>query len=413
MKALSSHPLDDDIVDRIFLFLPDFETLQAAILGSKSMYSVFSAHPHSIVKAIAFNLVGPALLSAINVLRCQPPDDPWTFGHALPEPTEVGVITPEDTRKLSRNALVVNTFQDIFSSRHKDRSSDSSQLSPVEALRFTRAMYRIMLFADVFPGKCTIYIDDEDTEQEAEIRAARKDFFAMFPTQELYEIYTVDNFIESLGTWLVRKVKNMPWAHCQHANAVPPAVFLEAYQERDPQLIDNYFDDDTFHSANNLLVYYIEQPLEDVWKERKEPSSTATIVQQQCDINGGIDLWTESNWAVQNSVTLAFLPCILEYLPMPGCFYTHVRGVPVQDLLRDLFALKTPEYASWSPQDKLCEGCLKRFMTDHIHLWLRQRKHAAGETIPEDCWYGYNCRTQAHNAEHAKKRNHLCAEKKE
>jgi hypothetical protein len=117
MKALSSHPLDDDIVDRIFLFLPDFETLQAAILGSKSMYSVFSAHPHSIVKAIAFNLVGPALLSAINVLRCQPPDDPWTFGHALPESTEVGVITPEDARKLSRNALVVNTFQDIFSSR--------------------------------------------------------------------------------------------------------------------------------------------------------------------------------------------------------------------------------------------------------------------------------------------------------
>jgi hypothetical protein len=102
--------------------------------------------------------------------------------------------------------------------RHKDRNSDSSQLSPVEALRFTRAMYRIMLFADVFPGKCTIYIDDEDTEQEAEIRAARKDFFAMFPTQELYEIHTVDNFIESLGTWLVRKVKNKPWGVCPSFN---------------------------------------------------------------------------------------------------------------------------------------------------------------------------------------------------
>jgi hypothetical protein len=120
-----------------------------------------------------------------------------------------------------------------------------------------------------------------------------------------------------------------------------------------------------------------------------------------------------ADWGVQNSVTLAFLPCILEYLPMPGslssnaletaAWRTHVRGVPVQDLLRDLFALKTPEYASWSPQDKLCEGS-----------W---RNHSRGLLVPADyaqsadslshrgLRYGYNCRTQAHNAEHAKKRN--------
>ncbi|KAL4183439.1 hypothetical protein AMTRI_Chr11g98250 [Amborella trichopoda] len=26
----------------------------------------------------------------------------------------------------------------------------------------------------------------------------------------------------------------------------------------------------------------------------------------------------------------------------------------------------------------------------------------------EDCWYGYTCRTQHHNTEHARKRNHVC-----
>ncbi|KAA3464422.1 E3 ubiquitin-protein ligase CHFR isoform X2 [Gossypium australe] len=26
----------------------------------------------------------------------------------------------------------------------------------------------------------------------------------------------------------------------------------------------------------------------------------------------------------------------------------------------------------------------------------------------EDCWYGYACRTQHHNEEHARKRNHVC-----
>jgi len=85
------------------------------------MYSVFAAHPQSIVKAVASNLVGPALLSAMNVIRNNAPvaslNDWWVIGHADPEPTEVGVLTPEDTRKLSKNAVVVNTFQDIFSFR--------------------------------------------------------------------------------------------------------------------------------------------------------------------------------------------------------------------------------------------------------------------------------------------------------
>jgi hypothetical protein len=64
-------------------------------------------------------------------------------------------------------------------------------------------MYRIMLFQEVFPGKTTIYIDDEDTKEEAEIRAAWKDFFATFASSELCEIHTVGNFIEALGTWLL------------------------------------------------------------------------------------------------------------------------------------------------------------------------------------------------------------------
>jgi hypothetical protein len=111
MTVFISLPVD--LVDRLLMTLPNFETLQAAILSSKPMYYVFTAHPHSIVKAVAFNLVGPALPSALNLLRYTPPDDPWVFGHA----TEVGVITPEDARKLARNAAVVAAFQDFFSHR--------------------------------------------------------------------------------------------------------------------------------------------------------------------------------------------------------------------------------------------------------------------------------------------------------
>ncbi|KAJ6585572.1 hypothetical protein B0H19DRAFT_1227951 [Mycena capillaripes] len=420
MKALGFHPLNDDIIDRILMFLPDFGTLQAAILSSKSMYLIFSAHPHSIIKAVASNLTGLAFLSAMNLVRYQRPADAdylWVHGHATTEPIEVGVITQEDARKLSESARIVNTFQDIYSSRHKDRSSPSSKLTPIESLRFTRAMYRIMLFADVFDSKYTIYIDDEDTEEEAEIRAARKDFFAMFPSPELCEILTVGNFIDALGIWLYRKVKPLFYVNNQHSTAVPPRVLLQAYEERNPFFVNQYFDDDTFAEANNLLIDYIKQPLEDVWADREEPSlmgeSSCTKyildhvegnndICQQCDTNAGIDLWTESNWEVQNDITHAFLRINMEdvsfelaygYL-VTAALTTPIHDVRAQDLIRDLFALKTPEYATWSAQDKLCEACLKHFMSQHIHLWLLPRKREAGERIPEDCWHGFPCRTE-------------------
>jgi hypothetical protein len=54
---------------------------------------------------------------------------------------------------------------------------------------------------------------------------------------------------------------------------VPAAVhILQAYPQQNPQLIDEHFDKDTFHSAYNLLVDYIKDPLKAVRQDRKEPS---------------------------------------------------------------------------------------------------------------------------------------------
>ncbi|KAJ7741266.1 hypothetical protein B0H16DRAFT_1565137 [Mycena metata] len=445
MKALSTHPLDDDILDRILTFLPDFKTLQAAILSSKSAHAVFAAHPHSIVKAVAYNLIGPALLSAIHLIRNKPPvssfSDPYTFGQAPPEPTDVGVITPEDARKLSRNAVVVDTFHDIYSFRHKDRSTKSNRLTAVESFRFTRALYRIMLFADVFPGSHTPDLDGNiEPEDEEAQHAARREFFTVFPTPDLREIGTVSNFIEDLGTWLKRKAFNpdKPKSHPGQAQAVPPALFLEAYQKLDPQIIDDYFDSVRLWEANELLDAYIHGPLGAVLRDRGEilrpwgePRCSKYVLDavegeddlcQQCGVNVGIGAWTESNWETQNEVLLLFRPMDLKRVRLKGrladnphekgVWEAHIKDVPLQELLRDLFEFKTPEYLSWSPQDKLCDMCLLSFIASHIHLWLLQRKRQAGEFIPEDCSFGYDCRKQFHNPgdlEHTKEFNHLCA----
>ncbi|KAJ7160039.1 hypothetical protein C8R46DRAFT_1106808 [Mycena filopes] len=441
MKALTSHPLDDDIMHRILLFLPDFRTLKAVILSSKSLHAVFASHPRSITKAIAFNLVGPALLAALNLARNRgpilPEDDPWGFGKATAEDTEPGVITPEEARELANNAVVVNTFQDIYSFRHKDRSSQSSTLSAVESLRFTRAMYRIMLFQKTFPANNTPFIDDSDTDEEEEIKTARRDFFAMFPTQDLREIYTVNNFIGALGPWLVRNlsgsVKDRGLATCQeYVTIVPAAVLLQAYQDQNPRPIEDHFNIECFPSSNNLLTYYIEEPIITVIDDREEesPEGSKSCTQyvldhvvgegepcHQCGSPSGIDLWNEANWEIQDNISVEFLANTMKWMPMKGRLRTNVDApelvdVRMSDLLRDLFdpaATRIAEFAAWEARDKICTGCIRKFVTEHLHLWVLRRKRQAGESIPADCWYGYNCRTQEHNSEHAKKLNHLCA----
>ncbi|KAL1727157.1 hypothetical protein EV714DRAFT_286719 [Schizophyllum commune] len=62
-----------------------------------------------------------------------------------------------------------------------------------------------------------------------------------------------------------------------------------------------------------------------------------------------------------------------------------------------------------STSSALCADCLKDVISEFLpQLWL-ERKRNAGETIPtEDCWYGWNCRTQTHKPLHATRLNHFC-----
>src|ERR1700675_2863801 len=71
MQALSSFPLDDDITHRILTCLPDFTSLQSAIVAFKSIHTVFMTHPKSIIRAVAYNVVGPTLPQALKLARCQ------------------------------------------------------------------------------------------------------------------------------------------------------------------------------------------------------------------------------------------------------------------------------------------------------------------------------------------------------
>jgi hypothetical protein len=117
MISNASRPtLSDDLIYCIFTFLPNFEALRSTLRASKTFYTVFEAHPQSIVRDIAFNQFGPALPQALRLVRCQ------SRNYEPAKLLEVDVvthppITPKEARMLAFNARVVRALEDLFSWR--------------------------------------------------------------------------------------------------------------------------------------------------------------------------------------------------------------------------------------------------------------------------------------------------------
>ncbi|KAL3844813.1 hypothetical protein ACJIZ3_002216 [Penstemon smallii] len=64
-----------------------------------------------------------------------------------------------------------------------------------------------------------------------------------------------------------------------------------------------------------------------------------------------------------------------------------------------------------TPQSHVCSECYDKLVSFLLY-WFRITlpKHLLPPEALQraDCWYGYACRTQHHNEEHARKRNHVC-----
>ncbi|XP_076916509.1 uncharacterized protein LOC143576259 [Bidens hawaiensis] len=59
----------------------------------------------------------------------------------------------------------------------------------------------------------------------------------------------------------------------------------------------------------------------------------------------------------------------------------------------------------------VCNDCYDKLVSYFLY-WFRiclPKDHLPPDAAErEDCWYGYACRTQKHNEDHARKRNHVC-----
>ncbi|KAF7341678.1 hypothetical protein MSAN_02066100 [Mycena sanguinolenta] len=203
MRSSTVSPLNDDIVGQIMAFCPTFNTLLATILVSKAFHRVFQTHPKSIIRAVSYNVVGPALPQALRVIRypyhdyCTPKDDPSAMAGACPEDWQnLPVICADEISMLEENARVVGELENIYSLMAKDRMSKTSVLTAEESWRFRRAMYRIMLYCAIFSS---FYYDFAERAGELEaIQNQRTAVLAEYPTDELRQVSSAVEFLSQI-----------------------------------------------------------------------------------------------------------------------------------------------------------------------------------------------------------------------
>ncbi|KIK94613.1 hypothetical protein PAXRUDRAFT_827819 [Paxillus rubicundulus Ve08.2h10] len=436
--------INADIVDRILTALPDFATLTSTILTCKAVYTIYRAHPASIQREVAYNFVGAALPEAIRYVRCKaanmillPPNqllgkDEFTKNPALTKGEICHLIS------LSKYAKEV---EDVFSWREKDYRSQSTRLSALESYRFHRALHVLSLYSSTYGQDAYLhdeYIDDvEDDEDprldERKLQALdlREKFFDTFSTLELREIQRVNDFLEEIITWSMHAQHgDFQW----HSNYLtfcgPPAeVVLQLYTTN---IIHQHIYRIPWVTMGVLGHEFVMHTLQAVLQKRKAPRVTydqmklivldeicggeANCMQCQAGPMPRGQLWSPSTWdffrgtwpsSLMHSQLKGNLPgniAVMSYLR----FNDPWTNSSYSDLISQVFEYKKDEYALWARDDPLCTGCMKKILREHIHLWFVGEKRKGGDIVPEDCWYGYNCRTQTHNATHAAKLNHFC-----
>lgn len=208
-----------DLIDRILTSLPDFHTLFATILVSKSIYNVFKIRPTSIKASVTFNVAGPSMKQAMALSNIQ-----WDPAVEFYEEDNIkGYPTCRvQGRQLLDRAYVVASFEALFSrrfvssalicipsrlsnwaKRYKDRESATSALSESESLRFQRGLYRLWSYQAIFGEDWDETNDSsEDEEIEEMLHKSRKFIDVIDDSVQEREFAAVCRFMMETNHWL-------------------------------------------------------------------------------------------------------------------------------------------------------------------------------------------------------------------
>ncbi|KAJ7914378.1 hypothetical protein B0H13DRAFT_2002953, partial [Mycena leptocephala] len=343
---------------------------------------------------------------------------------ACPEDHDPSVITAEEKETLQENSRVVAVLEDIYSLTYAHRTSKTSVLTSAESWRFRRAMYRIML-----NHYSQEEIDPDDDELIAKIRKQRTAILSEYPTDDLRELNSAVKFLCRILTALPTLVQSNV---TEGLLSTGPSGTLRVWQARSYHVLEDDIDLMFFEDDEEILLFvrYFSLPLQSIWTTRNitppkedDPASTWILDQvngandtcSHCATSGGLQLYTAAN-SERFPIFLANLlknNLKLNQTVTPPFYVATAHLVNSDSLgsfLSNLFALPhtAPAFDNWGQTGSYCFVCFTKFLEEHLWIWFLEERIKGGWTPPEDCWYGWNCRTQIHKRSHAETKNHLC-----
>ncbi|KAJ7721892.1 hypothetical protein B0H16DRAFT_1790148 [Mycena metata] len=392
----------NDILDGILQCMPTFQSLFAAIRVSKTLYAVFQTRPKSIMRAVAENMVGPALPDAVRVLRYSA--DSTTTGSQ----EELDQLTNKEYRRFSTNAAVVKGLEVAFSFKYRDPFSKGSQLTWTESLRFARAVYRIMLYCEVFhisDDEDVFWELQEEEDRYDEVITQRVAMFKKYPTTELLELDAVLMFFRKIA---IEFGGDFPTEKYRENNdtliSTGPAAVLDAWESKRRDSMIMALENALWMSGNYArLSDFFTRPLKQIWKDRdvSPPSSNAKRLFDEapyqsppcdrCGLDNRYKLRCEQDWAGLHLNIFNLFPDFFpgkhfQNLPEMELFQETVSRLDKHKLISEIFAVKTVSFKKWMPSHALCDACLLKFLTCHRHLWLPELKAKVGDVPKADAY---------------------------
>ncbi|KIK69771.1 hypothetical protein GYMLUDRAFT_523134 [Collybiopsis luxurians FD-317 M1] len=443
-----------------------FKSLFATVRASKAVYNVYTKNAEKVLSTVAVNLVGPAYPLAIQLVRLELEENNSTV-QSKEEGDSPLKLAVREVCSLADKAQLVREWEDLFSWRMKNFRSTTTQLTQVESWRFQKAMYRLMLYSRLFPKDKSAYNIKHDSSGQpypnfysapqphsltslfpelTKELTRRKEFLSEIFSNELRQLRFVTDFVIQIIRWVdsvdgyhMKGVRD----YIDIALSAGPAVILECYKTLGfeplteainrlcPETTPEYFEDTQMRP---LLSGYIIHLIDEILRDRDTDGgfyddgngvleSEPNMYEPCAKCNNQIymmGLWGKTTWDYLSlpSQTLGtyIFPSTATFLkgelPRNPVEIKRVEALlvktPLKNILQDISTrgLKLSAYPDLN-DNYWCQSCVTMFIKDHLHLWVIMKRKEANEKLPNDCWYGYNCRTQVHKSSHAEALNHL------
>ncbi|KAI0094561.1 hypothetical protein BDY19DRAFT_988387 [Irpex rosettiformis] len=457
--------LPTDVVDTILTSLPDFRTLSAAIKVSKVYtYAVFNSHRQTILTSVALNLVGPSLPHALKVVHCRDqPDEIINLKHDESMEASKAFLTSltyRQRRFVEKSSSAVQKLEDVFSQIYKDRRSPTSVLTNAESLRLRTALYRIWLFC-IFIEQWNNDDDDGDENEDDDGNEnpwarwnanwdAVVAWLAEYDTPDLLDVVAVAPFLQEV----LRRIMNSDpenvgavYGQCSSVHSsedgvpqsyLPTEFPMQSNPIHNPGLVYDLLRDQRrwkeLIEGSEVSAAMFKIALEKVCVAKNLNAETTLAVAPlrfinevhgaddkcfNCDEVRGMDLYGPPNWHFLGGVMSATpitqnLPGLLLRSPIEisvisNNFFNRddfdwgAFTVEIFD-----FEMPVPEEVVWDKEQWYCQTCITKLFTTRFPWWWMARPKSEHAPAKENCWYGWNCRTQLHRPGHALKLNHFC-----